>query len=518
MKLNTLLIDNYLKMKYKTYRSNVLKRATLRSFRLYDNSTLMPGMLYVMRASSFAYFDSSQSECAFLVIGAKIDSLDANYRSDSHIPDAIFLESDVDLITLTNQLNEIFELYDDWERKLDSCTPDHDGLQNMIDCSDHIMQGDIILADYRFNYVAFSKSWSHEISMIMSQNHGMIPDYIVDELLTDPAYMLVQNSRDIFEYPIHRHNSMVNAYCVNLFRPNEEEYRARILFVPHEYPATSAQICMLEFFCRKMNQLYNHLSDMSMPFISYHELRTAIRSGLEKEPVSESILASTLKYFGWNLHDRYLLLSFTPYFFDDVKEINGVTQIQIELMIPASCTIIYDKNIVAVVNLTQMGGDKKSSLTSNDLAPFLRDHLYKVGASAEFMDFTLLHQAYKESVIALQQGNRRNNMFWYYSFPDYSLYYIIENCQNDINGNNLLNPGLTKLIAYDKKHETSYVKALFQYMKCKYNVTHTADSLFIHRTTLLKHLAKIGEITQLDLEDWNTRLHLAISYQILYRL
>lgn len=46
-------------------------------------------------------------------------------------------------------------------------------------------------------------------------------------------------------------------------------------------------------------------------------------------------------------------------------------------------------------------------------------------------------------------------------------------------------------------------------------MTHTADKLFVHRTTLLKHLKKIDEISNLDLDDWKTRLHLCLSFQFL---
>ena len=76
-------------------------------------------------------------------------------------------------------------------------------------------------------------------------------------------------------------------------------------------------------------------------------------------------------------------------------------------------------------------------------------------------------------------------------------------------------PGLIRLMEYDAAHGTEYTAALRTFVEEKYSVTHTADKLFVHRTTLLKHLKKIDDITNLDLDDWNTRLHLALSFQFL---
>ena len=68
---------------------------------------------------------------------------------------------------------------------------------------------------------------------------------------------------------------------------------------------------------------------------------------------------------------------------------------------------------------------------------------------------------------------------------------------------------------YDAQHGTEYAAALRVFVEEKYSVTHTADKLFVHRTTLLKHLKKIDEITNMDLDDWMTRLHLFLSFQFL---
>ena len=112
-------------------------------------------------------------------------------------------------------------------------------------------------------------------------------------------------------------------------------------------------------------------------------------------------------------------------------------------------------------------------------------------------------------------GHTEDSMFWYYDFQDYALEYMLTRCQEDVEKTHLCIPGLIRLMDYDRDHGTEYFSALRTYVEEKYSVTHTAERLFVHRTTLLKHLKKIDEITNMDLDDWNTRLHLCLSFQFL---
>ena len=512
MNIRTDIIAEHLKNYYDILLSKTDKRVSLCSFRFYDKNELKPGILYIMGIGDFAYFNRFSPDNAYIVVGVNISSIPKNLEYLQHT-DIIYIE-EADNTSLSNHLSDIFDLYNSWEDEMDSCSLNMDGLQKIINCSVNILKGSIILADYRFNYVAYSADWANEINLIRRNYEGHTPDYIVSDLLTNPEYMKIQNSRELFEYPIHNHKELVDAYCYNIFKPHENEYRVRILFVPKTYPAPASSLYLLKIFAEKLEKIYNEIPDNSLPVTSYHELRSAIRSGVEKEPYSISLLNSTLHYVGWNINDTYELLTFRPYFFDDTKEINGVSQVQLELMLPYSCTILYKKDIVAVINLSK-GGLSEKDINSSLFSDFIREHLYKVGASVSFSDFTHLNQAYIESIIALQQGNRIDNTLWFYNFSDYTFSYIIEHCQSEINSRDLCLPGFITLMDYDKKHKTDYVKTLCQFVECKYNVTHTAEKLFLHRTTLIKHLDKIWEISGIDINNWKQRVHLVLSIEIM---
>ena len=71
------------------------------------------------------------------------------------------------------------------------------------------------------------------------------------------------------------------------------------------------------------------------------------------------------------------------------------------------------------------------------------------------------------------------------------------------------------LFSYDKSHGTAYCKTLLTYLTHERNAVATADALFLHRNTLRNHLNKIAEITSVNFDDANARMHLMISLNTL---
>lgn len=485
--------------------------ASLCSFRIYDGSQPEPGCVYIARPEQLLCID-------FKCTGSLFLCMDIDEPLDYPIDfDLIIIKGNVDIYVLVNKLAEIFDYYNRWESQLSQCGQGIDGIRNILECSRPVLCGSIILADYHFNYVANTSDFESYVAIIKRKYNGQTPPYIVDELLTDPAYFKVQNSHDIFEYPIHNGTGTVQALCYNIFRENEAEYCARILFVPDQRPCPAHTKRLLVFLADRIREIYCNISEYSMPLSSYNGLREAIKNCLERRNVSVSIIKSILKYVHWNMDDEMQLLKLVPYMLDGTKEINAVSRTQLELLIPNSCAVIHEDCIIVLINNARDKIYKQQSLLMlrDTLALFLRDHLYKVGISDPFHDFMKLYSAYLEAGAALTIGNSKDNMFWYYSFSDYALDYILSRCQEDVDKLHLCLPGLMKLMAYDADHGTTYTEALKTFVEEKYSVTHAADRLFLHRTTFLKHLKKIGDISNIDLDDWNTRLHLMISFQLL---
>jgi purine catabolism regulator len=72
---------------------------------------------------------------------------------------------------------------------------------------------------------------------------------------------------------------------------------------------------------------------------------------------------------------------------------------------------------------------------------------------------------------------------------------------------------LGELTDYDMRQNADLIKTLEAFFNCHGNLSQTADSLIVHRNTLLYRMNRINEIAQIDLNRPETRLalHLALT-------
>ena len=509
MHINTHLIVEELKDEFTVTQHLPCEKATLCSFRVYDGSPLQPECLYLIRPDQLLFADTARTDVAFLCpdVGDKLD-----FPVQCGI---ITLKEHVDTGTLVNRVIRIFERFDRWNARLQAGEPSIEGIKQLFELSRPMLGGTLVLADNHFNHLTSTADFEQDIKILRKDLNGQTPDYVADEILTDPDYIRLRNCREIFEYPIHNRSGTVPALLCNLFRKDETEYSARVMYIPDDRNFTPARRFLLKHLCLRVEEIINQLSSymLFMPYSS--SLREIIANGLRRQPSSEVLVRSVLKYMQWDVADEYQLVLLKPFFLEDPKEMNAVTRTHMELVVPNSCAVVVEGCIALLVNQTLSRKQGKGKHLREILVTQLRERLYKAGVSAPFRDFGGLHKAYLEANAALTLGNSEDSMFWYYDFQDYALEFMLGRCQEGLDKTHLCIPGLIRLMEYDEKNGTEYTLALRTFVEEKYSVTHTADKLFVHRTTLLKHLKKIDEISNLDLDDWKTRLHLCLSFQFL---
>ena len=74
---------------------------------------------------------------------------------------------------------------------------------------------------------------------------------------------------------------------------------------------------------------------------------------------------------------------------------------------------------------------------------------------------------------------------------------------------------LLDLIKYDTDNNTEYYKTLQTLFHHKFNYTHAAENLYIHRTTLIKRIERITQLTELNLDNPDENLYIELSFRYL---
>lgn len=121
-------------------------------------------------------------------------------------------------------------------------------------------------------------------------------------------------------------------------------------------------------------------------------------------------------------------------------------------------------------------------------------------------------RVYTEAVQAMQLGKRLHigEVVEYSSLGVYQLLVQLE----DIPASRAFTDSVIgPLVEYDEKHNSSLVQTMDAYFNNHGNISKTAESLFIHRNTLLYRLERIQDLTGHDLNQANMRLglHLALK-------
>lgn len=121
--------------------------------------------------------------------------------------------------------------------------------------------------------------------------------------------------------------------------------------------------------------------------------------------------------------------------------------------------------------------------------------------------------AYGQALQAMQLGQRLklNNQF--VEFNSLGIYRLLYGLENLPDVRQFTEDIIRPLADYDAQNRGSLVKTVEAYFAHHGNISQTAESLFVHRNTLLYRIERIEELTRLQLDQANMRLalHLALK-------
>lgn len=121
-------------------------------------------------------------------------------------------------------------------------------------------------------------------------------------------------------------------------------------------------------------------------------------------------------------------------------------------------------------------------------------------------------RVYNEALQAMQLGDRLQ-LGEVVEFSSLGVYKLLGQLEEIPAVRDFTNQVIGPLVAYDDKHNSTLVQTMDAYFAHHGNISQTAESLFIHRNTLLYRLERIQELTKHDLNQSNMRmgLHLALK-------
>lgn len=150
----------------------------------------------------------------------------------------------------------------------------------------------------------------------------------------------------------------------------------------------------------------------------------------------------------------------------------------------------------------------------------IRYHI-QIGLSNPFTSLTEIRHYYIQACRAVTLANEApKHTPWQplFLYQEASYGELFSLCSSHADLRNYIYPPLMDLLEYDRINGTHLMDTLFEYLQHNTNSKETAESMFMHKNTVLYRLNKIKEILQFDLSVGEDVFIIALSIRILIYL
>lgn len=215
--------------------------------------------------------------------------------------------------------------------------------------------------------------------------------------------------------------------------------------------------------------------------------------------------------FGWREEHEYVIIYMKP-----IRKIasqldDTYIRVRLERDWPDSCVLPDGSSFVWVLNISR---SRTSENLRRYLTEFIREHMMQAGVSNARAGLSGLATLYQQACTVLSLGIRKNPDIWLFEFRNYLLDYIFEKFSCEFSAEQVIHPGIYRLMDYDKKNGMDYVKTLQYYIENHFNASDASQGLYIHRSTFLRRIARIEEIAGIHLDNPDDLLHIMISLRL----
>ena len=463
----------------------------------YPGMALCPDCLYIGEGHQFDSGLIPPGRCCVISIGEPPEQY---LRSQAC---CILVDTPFSPGQLLNRVQAIFEVFCQWELRLDALIQHNSGIQEILNESQPFFEGNFFLV-LDVNYRVLATTSEH--NYVMDQN-GFTPSSVLTRFKKDPEYSRMRYHRETFLYRglYFDHDILTHHIFIN------DELSGTFSLAEKESPLTDGRWTLFEHLARMVNRFYQQR------FYLLHSAAlqpTAVFSQLlDGEIVSMPDLARSLKGIGWDSEDTYLI-SFVSIHEAD-KKIRSAAYLchQLESLLPYSLALEHGADIAVILNSSK--AVLKAGLSLQAFSDYLSESMLQAGISRPFRNLMQLKNYYQQARAAIEVGRAVSPGQPVYHFADHLLDYMLNNIPGAVEGDSLCPDGLLALRELDQQRGSAYLQTLDTFFRTGCNATQSARALYINRSTFLERMTRIKKLLDLDLDDYDTRLYLMLCLRLL---
>lgn len=417
----------------------------------------------------------------------------------------VALENLEEIAEFMNDMQEIFDTADGWERKIHDLMLEHAGMERLLQVTSEFLQNPLTVIGLDFTFVAEAGSKYLPPRARLYTDEGLNVEY-VNALLQNETYREMADTHETVMFPAYI--SGCRSMNRNLFV--DEKATHRLILTECRVEITQGVICVLDILSEKLEFLLAHEEEETDPDRDIEQIFVRVLSDRTADYMQVSRELSEL---GWGGNHEYMCLILQITYLNQQNLSTKAISRYIKKKLGDSVSFLYQDEIVVFFDLTRLGMNQEE--VAGKLVYFIRDTYLKAGYSRVMTGHMNLRRQYVQAKTALDVGSRKKPYLWIHYFSQVAMTYILEQATKRLPGTMICHEGLLELKKHDEENQTQYMETLRVYLEQHLSATQAARELFIHRSTFLYRLDRIREILQSDLDDPEEIFYLELSFRLL---
>ena len=417
----------------------------------------------------------------------------------------VALENLEEIAEFMNDMQEIFDTADGWERKIHDLMLEHAGMERLLQVTSEFLQNPLTVIGLDFTFVAEAGSKHLPPRARLYTDEGLNVEY-VNALLQNETYREMADTHETVMFPAYI--SGCRSMNRNLFV--DEKATHRLILTECRVEITQGVICVLDILSEKLEFLLAHEEEETDPDQDIEQIFVRVLSDRTADYMQ---ISRELSELGWGGNHEYMCLILQITYLNQQNLSTKAICRYIKKKLGDSVSFLYQDEIVVFFDLTRLGMNQEE--VAGKLVYFIRDTYLKAGYSRVMTGHMNLRRQYVQAKTALDVGSRKKPYLWIHYFSQVAMTYILEQATRRLPGTMICHEGLLELKKHDEENQTQYMETLRVYLEQHLSATQAARELFIHRSTFLYRLDRIREILQSDLDDPEEVFYLELSFRLL---
>ena len=417
----------------------------------------------------------------------------------------VALENLEEIAEFMNDMQEIFDTADGWERKIHDLMLEHAGMERLLQVTSEFLQNPLTVIGLDFTFVAEAGSKYLPPRARLYTDEGLNVEY-VNALLQNETYREMADTHETVMFPAYI--SGCRSMNRNLFV--DEKATHRLILTECRVEITQGVICVLDILSEKLEFLLAHEEEETDPDRDIEQIFVRVLSDRTADYMQ---ISRELSELGWGGNHEYMCLILQITYLNQQNLSTKAICRYIKKKLGDSVSFLYQDEIVVFFDLTRLGMNQEE--VAGKLVYIIRDTYLKAGYSRVMTGHMNLRRQYVQAKTALDVGSRKKPYLWIHYFSQVAMTYILEQATKRLPGTMICHEGLLELKKHDEENQTQYMETLRVYLEQHLSATQAARELFIHRSTFLYRLDRIREILQSDLDDPEEIFYLELSFRLL---